>query len=129
MSSPICRPEDNQKTPQTHVPNKSHERLTKSRSSKKRPNSDHWDRITSTLENQERFWSAGRKTFDSFNPFSSAICTEELLKMSSIDHDGELYWRALDCLAGNESSRQIFMTLPTEQQKIKYLERLTGKKN
>lgn len=61
ISSPIRRHEDSQKTPQTHVPNKSYERLTKSKSSRKRPNSDHWDRITSTLENQERFWSMAQQ--------------------------------------------------------------------
>ncbi|VVA98471.1 unnamed protein product [Arabis nemorensis] len=129
ISSPIRRPEENPKTHQTHVFGKSKEKPTKPRSSWKRPNLDHWDRITSTLENQERFWSASQKTFDSFNPFSSALCTEELLKMSRLDHDGELYWTALEYLAGNENSHQIFLTLPNEEEKIKYLERVTGKKN
>ena len=93
----------------------------------KRPNLDHWDRITNTLENQERFWSAGRQKIDSFNPFNTAICTEELLKLSTLDQESELYWASLDYLASNENGRQIFMTLPDEKQKIKYLERATGK--
>ncbi|KAJ0266209.1 Myb/SANT-like domain-containing protein [Hirschfeldia incana] len=127
---PANRHADSQKTNQTNGSKRiREEKPSRSKSSRKRPNSDHWDRITSTLENQERFWSAGRKTFDSFNPFNTAICTEELLKMSTLDQDSELYWAALDHLACNENGRQIFMTLPNEQQKIKYLERATGKKN
>ncbi|KAF8105153.1 hypothetical protein N665_0162s0032 [Sinapis alba] len=120
---------DSQKTHQTHGSKRVHEeKPSRSKSSRKRPNSDHWDCITSTLENQERFRSAGRKKFDSFNPFNTAICTEERLKMSTLDQDSKLYWVALDYLARNESGRQIFMTLLNEQQKIKYLERATGKK-
>ncbi|CAN6860776.1 hypothetical protein Bca4012_044424 [Brassica carinata] len=130
ISSPINMPEDSQKTHQMHSTKGAHqEKPSRTKSSRKRPNLDHWDRITNTLENQERFWSAGRQTFDSFNPFNTAICTEELLKLSTLDQEIELYWASLDYLASNENGRQIFMTLPDEKQKIKYLERATGKMN
>ena len=130
ISSPINMPEDSQKTHQMHSTKGAHqEKPSRTKSSRKRPNLDHWDRITNTLENQERFWSAGRQTFDSFNPFNTAISTEELLKLSTLDQEIELYWASLDYLASNENGRQIFMTLPDEKQKIKYLERATGKMN
>ena len=54
---------------------------------------------------------------------------QELLKMTTLNHESELYWTAIDYLASDESGRQIFMSLPNEEEKIKFLERKTGRTN
>ncbi|XP_010412500.1 PREDICTED: uncharacterized protein LOC104698807 [Camelina sativa] len=96
-------------------------------SSRKRAQPDKWDRLTTALEDQGQFWKGGRETFESLNPFSCAVCMQELTKMTLLNHESELYWAAIDYLASDENGRQIFMSLPNEEEKIKFLERKTGK--
>ncbi|CAH2051538.1 unnamed protein product [Thlaspi arvense] len=84
------------------------------------------ERLTTAIEDQGRFWKGGRETFESLNPFCCAVCMQELLKITSLDHGNELYWAAIDYLASDESGRQIFMSLPSDAEKIKFLERKTG---
>lgn len=96
-------------------------------SSSKQAIPDKWDRLTTAIEDQGKFWKGGRETFESLNPFSCAVCMQELLKITTLDHDSDLYWAAIDYLASDESGRQIFMSLPNEVEKIKFLERKTGK--
>lgn len=95
--------------------------------SRKQVNPDKWDRLTTAIKDQGKFWKGGRETFESLNPFSCAVCMQELLKMTTLNHESELYWAAIDYLASNESGRQIFMSLPNEAEKIKFLARKTGK--
>lgn len=96
-------------------------------SSSKKGNPDKWDRLTTAIEDQGKFLKGGREAFETLNPFSVAVCMQELVKMTKLDHDSELYWAAIDYLASDESGRQIFMSLPNEAEKIKFLERKTGK--
>ncbi|KAL1193476.1 hypothetical protein V5N11_000374 [Cardamine amara subsp. amara] len=99
----------------------------KSVASRKQAQSDKWDRLTTAIEDQGNFWKGGRETFECLNPFSCAVCMQQLTKMTLLNHESELYWAAIDYLASDENGRQIFMSLPNEEEKIKFLERKTGK--
>ena len=92
--------------------------------SRKQVNPNKWERC----EDQGKFWKGGRETSESLHPFSCAVCTQEL-KMTTLNHESELYWTAIDYLASDKSGLQIFMSLPNEEEKIKFLERKMGRTN
>ncbi|CAH8373018.1 unnamed protein product [Eruca vesicaria subsp. sativa] len=81
---------------------------SKAAASRKQANPDKWDRHTTAIEDHRKFWKGGRETFESLNPFICAVCMQEFLKITTLNHESELYWAAFDYLASNESGRQVF---------------------
>ncbi|KAF3543120.1 hypothetical protein DY000_02005621 [Brassica cretica] len=55
--------------------------------SRKHVNPDKWERLTTAIEDQGKFWKGNRETFESLNPFSCAVCMQELLKMTTLNHE------------------------------------------
>ncbi|WZZ43865.1 hypothetical protein YC2023_040124 [Brassica napus] len=43
--------------------------------------------------------------------------------MTTLNHESELYWTAIDYLASDESDFQIFMSLPNEEENIKVVQK------
>ncbi|CAN6851545.1 unnamed protein product [Brassica oleracea var. botrytis] len=58
------------------------------------------------------------------NKLERAIAS--LQKLPGLQYDSSLYWGAVTVLQSNETHARVYLTLPDDDARIKYLERMTG---
>ncbi|CAF1901926.1 unnamed protein product [Brassica napus] len=58
------------------------------------------------------------------NKLERAIAS--LQKLPGLQYDSSLYWGAVTVLQSNETHARVYLTLPNDDARIKYLERMTG---
>ncbi|KAF8093502.1 hypothetical protein N665_0383s0129 [Sinapis alba] len=77
--------------------------------------------------NTSRSSSSARKrgtTKASYDFLERAIAS--LQTLSGLQYDSLLYWGAVNVLQSNETHARVYFTLPDDDARIKYLERMTG---
>ena len=58
------------------------------------------------------------------NKLERAIAS--LQTLPGLQYDSSLYWGAVTVLQSNETHARVYLTLPDDDARIKYLERMTG---